>query len=185
MEQYSSKLDHFYKWTHLVPDRKTDPDWICQVPYKRKAFAYEMNSLVRLRLHEVSTVQFHLDWIHFSTGSPELCWVYMGTIPPWNSSSKLDHFHTWTHLVPDKKTDLDWICHVLYKRKTYPHQMNSIVKLHEISAVQFHLDWIHSSTGSPERCWVYMGTIPPWNSTVPNWITFISGFIWYRTKEPI
>ena len=36
LEQCSSKLDHFHKRTHLVPDRRTNLGRICQVPYKRK-----------------------------------------------------------------------------------------------------------------------------------------------------
>ena len=40
-------------------------------------------SLLRLCLHEISVIQFHLDQIHSGgMGHPELCWVYMGTLPP-------------------------------------------------------------------------------------------------------
>ena len=31
-------VDRFHKWTHLVPDRRTDLERICQVPYKCKAY---------------------------------------------------------------------------------------------------------------------------------------------------
>ena len=43
---------------------------------------------------------------------------------------------------------------------------------------------IGSGTGSPELCWIHMGTVPPWKGTVPNWITFESEPIWYGIKEP-
>ena len=57
--------------------------------------------------------------------------------------------------------------------------------LHKISAVRFHLDWIPSGTGSPYLFWVYAGPVPPWKGTVPNWITFPSGLIWFWIEEPI
>ena len=48
------------------------------------------------------------------------------------------------------------------------------LRLDEISAVRFDLDQIHSGTGSPKLCWVYMVLVLPWNGTVPNGITFTS-----------
>ena len=44
LERYSSKLDHFHKWTHLVPDKRTDLEWICQVPYKCNAYPYQFRT---------------------------------------------------------------------------------------------------------------------------------------------
>ena len=41
-------------------------------------------------------------------------------------------------------------------------------RLHEISAVRFDLNRIHSGTDSPELCWVYTGPVPHWNCTVSN-----------------
>ena len=44
---------------------------------------------------------------------------------------------------------------------------------------------IHSGMGSFELCWVYMVSVPPWDSTVPDWITFTNEPIWYQEGGPI
>ena len=44
LERYSYKLDHFHKCTDLVPNGRTDPERICQVPYKRKAYPWQFCS---------------------------------------------------------------------------------------------------------------------------------------------
>ena len=41
-------------------------------------------SLLRLSLHEISGVRFHLDRIHSRMGSLGLRWVYKSSVPPWN-----------------------------------------------------------------------------------------------------
>ena len=38
-------------------------------------------------------VRFHLDQIH--TGSPELCWVNTGAVPPWNGSYTVPNWITF------------------------------------------------------------------------------------------
>ena len=50
-------------------------------------------------------VPFGLDPIWYGGGgSPELCWVYMGKVSPWNCA--VPNWSTFiTHLVPD----LEWI----------------------------------------------------------------------------
>ena len=40
LERYGSPSDHLHKWTHLVPDSRSDLDRIHQVPCKRKAYPY-------------------------------------------------------------------------------------------------------------------------------------------------
>ena len=37
LEQYGSIWDHLHKWTYLLPDSRSDPYWIHQVPCKHKA----------------------------------------------------------------------------------------------------------------------------------------------------
>ena len=67
--------------------------------------------------------RFHLDRIHSGIGSPELCWAYKGTVPLWNDT--VPNWITFTsefHLVPDRRSDLEWIYQVPYKRKAYPYQ---------------------------------------------------------------
>ena len=43
-----------------------------------------LSQQLRLLLCEISLVRFHLDRIHSVTDFPELCWVYTGTVSPWN-----------------------------------------------------------------------------------------------------
>ena len=38
LERYGSTKDHLNKWTHLVPDSRSDPYRIHQVPCKHKAY---------------------------------------------------------------------------------------------------------------------------------------------------
>ena len=45
--------------------------------------------------------------------------------------------------------------------------------------------WRTRTGGLPIFCWVYKGTVPPWNGTIPNLITFSSGLISYLIEEPI
>ena len=42
--QYVSTLDHLHKWTHLVPDSRSDPYRIHQVPCKHKAYPYQLRA---------------------------------------------------------------------------------------------------------------------------------------------
>ena len=44
LERYSSKLNQFHKCTDFVPNGRTDPERICQVPYKRKAYPCQFRS---------------------------------------------------------------------------------------------------------------------------------------------
>ena len=39
LERYDSISDHLHNWTHLVPDSRSDPYRIHQVPYKHKAYS--------------------------------------------------------------------------------------------------------------------------------------------------
>ena len=41
LERHGSLWDHHYKWTHLEPDSRSDPNVIHQVPFKRKAYLYQ------------------------------------------------------------------------------------------------------------------------------------------------
>ena len=41
LERYGSIWDHLYKWTHLVPDSRSDPYRIQQVPCKHKSYPYQ------------------------------------------------------------------------------------------------------------------------------------------------
>ena len=38
LERYGSTKDHLHKWTHLVPDSRSDPYQIHQVPCKHKVY---------------------------------------------------------------------------------------------------------------------------------------------------
>ena len=44
LERYGSVWDHFRKWTHLVPDSRSDPDRIHQVPCKHNAYSYRFRT---------------------------------------------------------------------------------------------------------------------------------------------
>ena len=44
LERYGSTLDHLHKWTHLVPDGRSDPYGIHQVPCKHKAYLYQFRT---------------------------------------------------------------------------------------------------------------------------------------------
>ena len=38
--------------------------------------------------------------------------------------------------------------------------------------------------GSPELCWVYTVSVPPWNETISNWVIFRSeAAVLYRVGE--
>ena len=54
LELYSSKLGRFHKWTHLVPDRRTDLEQICQVPYKCKAYAHLIRTSTKEERYKIS-----------------------------------------------------------------------------------------------------------------------------------
>ena len=41
LERYGFILDHLHKWTHLVPDSRSDPYPTLQVPCKHKAYLYQ------------------------------------------------------------------------------------------------------------------------------------------------
>ena len=66
-------------------------------------------------------MRFHLDGVHSDTDSGL---HGLGTTLEWYSS-KLDHFYKRTHLVLDKRTDLQRIFQVLYKCKAYPYQFRA------------------------------------------------------------
>ena len=44
LKRYGSIWDHLHKWTHLVPDSRSDPYWIHQVPCKHKAYSYQFRT---------------------------------------------------------------------------------------------------------------------------------------------
>ena len=41
LERYGSISDHLHKWTHLVPDSRSEPYRIHQVPCKHKVYTYQ------------------------------------------------------------------------------------------------------------------------------------------------
>ena len=52
LERYGSIWDHLHKWTHLVPDSRSDPYRVQQVPCKHKAYPYQFRiSSKRIRSH--------------------------------------------------------------------------------------------------------------------------------------
>ena len=44
LERYGSIWDHVHKWTHLVPDSRSDPYRIHQVPCKHNAYPYQFRT---------------------------------------------------------------------------------------------------------------------------------------------
>ena len=44
VERYGSTQDYLHKWTHLVPDSRSDPYRIHQVPCKHKAYPYQFRT---------------------------------------------------------------------------------------------------------------------------------------------
>ena len=83
-------------------------------------FLCHKKGIFMLHLHEISVVQFYLDWIDSGKGLPELCWVYTvsGTTPAW-SVSKLDH--KCIYLVLDKGASIEWISQVYWLHQQFPN----------------------------------------------------------------
>ena len=44
LEWYGSTWDHLHKWTHFVPDNRSDPYRIYQVPCEDKAYPYQFRT---------------------------------------------------------------------------------------------------------------------------------------------
>ena len=44
LERYGSLWDQLHKWTHLVPDSRSDPYWTHQVPCECKAYPYQFRT---------------------------------------------------------------------------------------------------------------------------------------------
>ena len=57
LKQYGSIWDHLYKQIHLVPDSRSDPYRIHQVPRKHKAYLYQFctgSKWIRFRVNAAS-----------------------------------------------------------------------------------------------------------------------------------
>ena len=69
LERYGSTLDHLHKWTHLVPDSRSDPYRIHQVPCKHKAYPYQFRTgSKRIRSRVNAALKFFIDTIFLTPG---------------------------------------------------------------------------------------------------------------------
>ena len=127
--------------------------------------AEKVNGQFRLRLHEVDWTGTVWIWSIFGTDllpftldwsqiGPGLHDVASGPVPITGASASF-LIYGW-HL---SCASLSW---------------NFLTSL----SIRTNLDRIRVFTRQ------YAGSEPNWNGTVPNWITFASGLIWYRIADP-
>ena len=90
-------MDHLHKWTHLVPDSRSEPNRIRQVPCKQKVYPYQFRNGVPTHVVTLTQVgtSVYLGQTHMGTPFQVPAWVRKFSLGSMAFIKKQSHQVNW------------------------------------------------------------------------------------------